>query len=486
MLALGDTARGVANLMFMLIGIWMTHSLYKSDKVLWKVIAAWSLAFLAAGVSGTWISHYYATATLTHERISMFCGFSGIFVYIYLFPSVPLMQRIFTYFFVDTSMYGLVMLARYFSVFLFGFFPAMAADSWFLLFYFLFAAAYAGVFSKKLKKPILRGLRVFYNQLKPLAFFAFLCYFTMILTVDPWGPMPGVSLEELLKVICICALTAWMYFIAFRTIEAINLASVKALEAKMLEVQTSLSERYYKRMVENIERIRAVRHDLNHHLRVMEAMCKDRQWDNLMKYMETLQKGSPKEKLPIHCEDYVANVLIAHFEAEARRLGIAFSCAACLPDGLVKDQLKLCVVLGNGLQNALDACKKMIGQGCAPEQTYIRIALKVYKNNVILEIRNSFDGQVALEGEKLKTLKQEPDHGIGLSSIQNTAEQYHGYCRAKFTDKEFVLNVLLNLADQPDMDGEEPEKREPMDLEKGRPGRTEPDKAEHDRHRDGA
>ena len=103
--------------------------------------------------------------------------------------------------------------------------------------------------------------------------------------------------------------------------------------------------------------------------------------------------------------------------------------------------MDLCTVLGNAMQNAVEACQRQ-GRGAG---RYISLLARLVGHNLIMEIRNSYDGRVKWDGDRLVTLKEEHGHGLGLDSIRYVAERYHGYCAVSHTDDEFTVKVVLAL-----------------------------------------
>ena len=100
------------------------------------------------------------------------------------------------------------------------------------------------------------------------------------------------------------------------------------------------------------------------------------------------------------------------------------------------------VILGNALDNAIEACVKL--KDSAPEaKTFIRL-YSLQKGNVfILGAENSFDGNLRLRGEGALPMTDKKDknaHGMGLLNIKSTAEKYGGTMDFQVRDKAFVLS----------------------------------------------
>ena len=100
----------------------------------------------------------------------------------------------------------------------------------------------------------------------------------------------------------------------------------------------------------------------------------------------------------------------------------------------------LCAVLGNLLDNALEAA----GQVAEPEQRLICLTIRRIHQMVVIKVENSFEVPPITEGKLLKTTKEDNGlHGWGLKSIQAAAEKYDGMVQTSYTDQIFRTVVTL-------------------------------------------
>ena len=100
----------------------------------------------------------------------------------------------------------------------------------------------------------------------------------------------------------------------------------------------------------------------------------------------------------------------------------------------------MCLILGNLLENALEAAEKVV------ENRYIRLRMKYDKNNLLIYIENSYIGKlIRTKDKKLKSTKENSEnHGIGLESVKRAVEKYHGMVIIDDSQKNnFLVNVVL-------------------------------------------
>ncbi|MBR1691646.1 MAG: sensor histidine kinase, partial [Lachnospiraceae bacterium] len=128
--------------------------------------------------------------------------------------------------------------------------------------------------------------------------------------------------------------------------------------------------------------------------------------------------------------------------AAAKESGIAFDLKLFIPPELPIAQSDLGVILGNAVDNAIEAVKQ-----CSTKQKVIEISMGVKKGACILVIKNPYEGKLETghEGIPLTTKEQKRRHGYGLKSIFRIAEEYEGEAVIDAAGGTFSLTVVLNL-----------------------------------------
>lgn len=209
----------------------------------------------------------------------------------------------------------------------------------------------------------------------------------------------------------------------------------------LAKMRVEQGERQYKDMMENIEKISIIRHDLSHHFRVIADYCNTRQYEKIQGYLEQINFKETAKQLDIYCANHAANVILGYYAREAGECGAEFSCAADLPDGVPKDEMDLSIILGNSLENALEACRKVTGKRS------IDFKMRYSGGKLIISIENSYSGNLTEENGRPATEKKEEGHGLGLKSIGRVVDKYGGYLNHTSDNGKFRLQIVLNIAD---------------------------------------
>ena len=100
----------------------------------------------------------------------------------------------------------------------------------------------------------------------------------------------------------------------------------------------------------------------------------------------------------------------------------------------------LCGVLGNALDNAIEACSRL-----KEENRKIKIFMKVERKNLFIEIKNNYDGAVVTtqDGRLLSRKENPKEHGMGLRIIRELLEHADGNLETMWDEKIFTLRVMI-------------------------------------------
>ncbi len=111
-----------------------------------------------------------------------------------------------------------------------------------------------------------------------------------------------------------------------------------------------------------------------------------------------------------------------------------------IPTHLPFDSADLCIILGNVLDNALEANIRVKIQNA-----FIKLYMRMDINNLLIIVENSFDGHISKSKEgRLQTLKADRlNHGLGLESVKKSVNKYHGYINTSYREYLFITEILL-------------------------------------------
>ena len=186
--------------------------------------------------------------------------------------------------------------------------------------------------------------------------------------------------------------------------------------------------------------IRRIRHDLKNHLSGLLGMVQTGQTREAEKYiMQMLDVGAGDRPEEVsRSGNIVVDSIINHAYTVAQKDNIQFNVNVLVPAALPFESGHLAIVLGNLLENALEACRDIPdGKG------FICLDISYAKGIFQLCIKNNYQVKRKKDniGHYLTTKDDTIYHGLGLSSINHAVVNYHG--QMEITDNDNVFQVIV-------------------------------------------
>ncbi|MEG2053685.1 MAG: ATP-binding protein, partial [Oscillospiraceae bacterium] len=201
--------------------------------------------------------------------------------------------------------------------------------------------------------------------------------------------------------------------------------------------------KYYENQLElmksSLTRAGIFRHDLNNQLSVIDAMVKEKNFDEVSVYVTKLIGAAKSLKNFANSGNINIDSILNFKLSQAEQENIKVTLLLEIPEKLSVCPVDVCSVLGNLLDNAICATCKL-----EEEQRRIDISVRFDKGRLIVQVDNSFNGQVFYNGEKIiSSNKDKSCHGFGLLSVKNIVEKYNGLIDIEHSETEFKVTLLF-------------------------------------------
>lgn len=225
-----------------------------------------------------------------------------------------------------------------------------------------------------------------------------------------------------------------MQFSNMNTEEKIVRAEEKAKRSKML---IDMKSEQYNMITEKIEKTRKSRHDIHHHINVVYQLAKENKIEQLIDYLEEYNKIDSTKEPMVYCNNSTVDAILNHYILLAKDNGIEVHLNVALPEELKIRDTDLCIVIGNLLENAIEASEKEENK---------RIKLRISKSNeyICMLVSNIYNGEIKKGHSGYYSRKREfKDTGIGLSSVSAVVEKYDGRMEVDHTNGEFNVFIMM-------------------------------------------
>ena len=199
----------------------------------------------------------------------------------------------------------------------------------------------------------------------------------------------------------------------------------------------SMQQQRYESLKSAIEEARQARHDLRHQLNQISALAEAGDLNNLKAYLAKTVSRIPDLDMNF-CENRAADSVVGYYCALAKREGVPFCAKLDLPQVLPVDEIDLCLVLSNLLENAFEASLR-----AAPARRRIELTAYLHGNSLaLIQVENTYDGVIREKGGVFQSSKRKGD-GVGLQSVRHIAEKSGGVSTVTYQDGVFRARVML-------------------------------------------
>ena len=219
---------------------------------------------------------------------------------------------------------------------------------------------------------------------------------------------------------------------------ALNKAQRSSEELRTLARQKEYRQQYAQNIKKQYNEIRRIRHDMKQSNSVVIALLSEAKTDEAMKYMKKTAREISEFDIVIDVGNDFVNAILNTKIAEAKRLEIGILCSVDKEISAV-DEVDLCNLLGNMIDNAIEACDKQISG-----ERFIEVKIKTFPHQFLIGVANTVDRNVMDENSELLTTKDDAEnHGFGIQSIRAIAKKYDGTVQFSQENGFFHCDVVL-------------------------------------------
>lgn len=218
----------------------------------------------------------------------------------------------------------------------------------------------------------------------------------------------------------------------------------------VLEKQVVSMEEHARELERLYSGVRSMKHDMKNQLAVMGNLILHQDGgEELPGYLEQLNRTLGQLDLPFQTGNAAVDSLLSMKYHEACEMlpGIRFEARDMLfPKECRIQSTDLCIILGNALDNAIEACERLREKE-AKRECHIRLYSRYRQEMLLLTAENSFDGELKVGQGSAFPSTTKPDseaHGIGLHNIETAARRYRGGVSWETEKDRFTLTVMLN------------------------------------------
>ncbi|MDE6639066.1 MAG: ATP-binding protein [Acetatifactor sp.] len=211
----------------------------------------------------------------------------------------------------------------------------------------------------------------------------------------------------------------------------------RLVKKRVASFENEILQRYYAEVENMYTKMRGWRHDYRHHIQAMKVHAANGELASIVSYLDMLDEDLTNVETVVKTGNRMADAILNSKLSLAAEREITVRTDTNIPVALSMSELDLCIVIGNLMDNAMEACMEL-----PAEKRLIRLYMEMKGNYLYLALTNTAGGS---KKQSLKTTKGS-GHGLGLSRVDAIVKKYGGYVTRASEDEAFSTEVLLPQA----------------------------------------
>ena len=209
-------------------------------------------------------------------------------------------------------------------------------------------------------------------------------------------------------------------------------------EKQFLEEEVQMYARRFETMQQSRDKIRALRHDLLHHLQMLQHFALTGNTEQLVDYIGRMNEQIEIATRGVNTGNDAVDAILDFMIEKAKREGTAITVKSSIPKEEFISIYDINILLSNLLDNAIEGVK-----GCSDKEIHLNI--KTEQGLLCICVENQYDGILYQEENRYLTRKNEDGHGIGLQNVSDIVDKYHGIMKIETENHIFKVNLILYL-----------------------------------------
>ena len=193
----------------------------------------------------------------------------------------------------------------------------------------------------------------------------------------------------------------------------------------------------YENLQEKITEARRAKHDIHHHITLMQEYLKNHDYTAAEEYLNRYRQRLPDDSLICFCKNSAVNAVLLYFAQQAKRNGIDYIVKVDVNESIGIDDADLSVLFGNLVENAVDACRME-----KVNDRKIIIRAKADENSLCVTVDNTFSGTLQKTADGMLISTKHSGMGLGTESVKSIVKKHSGICKFEAKNGIFYASVI--------------------------------------------
>lgn len=224
------------------------------------------------------------------------------------------------------------------------------------------------------------------------------------------------------------------YILLYNVLQTEDLRFQLAVQKEQIEFQRNK----YEQLGAAYKNIRSFMHDTKKHLFYIENCVNEKKYDDIIPYSKEIMHDLESRYCTINTGNLVVDAFVSNLLLQTKTLGITLHTNLQFDKTTIPvNDYHLTIILGNLLDNALNACKDQIG-------AQIKVAVRTVDGTFTIHVANTY---VLTDSANAPSDFENIDfiHGYGLKNVKDSAEACGGFCVIKHDNDIYSATVIIPI-----------------------------------------
>lgn len=211
--------------------------------------------------------------------------------------------------------------------------------------------------------------------------------------------------------------------------------------SKNYKNQIASQSRFYTQLSQSNFELRKFKHNYKNMEIGLRKLISEGKTKEALELLDVQNHEIDSTSIPFDTGSGIVDALLADKQKQADTINTKILFEGAVPGEMIK-AVDLCILFGNPLDNAIEACAKL-NSGTLKE---IHIDCVCNSGFVFIEIKNPVQKKVEIRGNLPETTKPDKElHGFGLYSLEQVIKKYDGEVTCECDDKTFILSMDFSI-----------------------------------------
>lgn len=207
---------------------------------------------------------------------------------------------------------------------------------------------------------------------------------------------------------------------------------------QLLSKYLNEQQKHYEYLELRERKTKKFRHDLRHHMYMLQTLNREKEYDKLQEYLEMMNGEIEAFGKAICVNNGIVDAILNKFASEAETKGIALQVTGHFPSKCHVSAFDLCIIFSNLLSNALEAEQESGGDT-------ILVTCKHTVEDIVISVENDSVGKRIEKNGRLETSKKDKrNHGFGLENVRECVKRNEGEILIENGQNTFKVFVVLH------------------------------------------